>query len=209
MTNWVDVSQPLHRRIPTWPGDVKFSYELTSTKEESLSVNVGQVRMSIHTGTHIDAPFHFDSDGARTLDLDVNIYIGPARVVHLPNPTSIHPRDFDKAALQGVKRLIVRTDAWPNKQEFPTRIPPVDPELAPLLEDCGIQLLGLDLPSVDAIDSKDLPGHHALARHGVMILEGLVLDHITPGDYELAAVPLALQDADGSPVRALLRPLTR
>lgn len=205
MTEWIDVSQPLDNQVATWPGDAPFTYEITWSMADSGSVNVGQVTMSIHTGTHIDAPFHFDNNGARTLDLDVNVYMGPARVVHVPGVDTIHPGLFTREDLQGVERLIVRTDAWPDKRQFPTAIPPVHPEFAPFLADCGVRLLGLDLPSVDEIESKDLPAHHALAKHGVMILEGLVLDAISPGDYELAAVPLALRDADGSPVRALLR----
>ncbi len=80
------------------------------------------------------------------------------------------------------------------------------PSLAERLGELGISLIGLDLPSVDAIDSKEMAAHHALAQHGIYILEGLVLDAITPGDYHLNAVPLPLVDGDGSPVRALLRP---
>lgn len=207
MNQWLDVSQPLHAGVPTWPGDTPFAYRVTWPMAESGSVNVGEVTMSIHTGTHIDAPFHFDDNGKKTTDLDVNIYIGPARVVHLPGIDCIHPDQFTGLDLTGVQRLIVRTDAWPDKGRFPEWIPPVDAALAPFLKSRGVVLLGLDLPSVDVLDSKPLPAHHALAANGVHILEGLVLDAIEPGDYELAAVPLPLVDADGSPVRALLRHL--
>lgn len=206
---WVDISQRLDNQTPVWPGDAPFHYQLTGSISESGSVNVGQVTMSTHTGTHIDAPFHFDNQGQRVLDLDVNLYLGPARLIHLPGVTEISEATLShqSLSLEGVTRLLIYTGVWTDRRRFPESIPAVAPELAEFLEAKGVRLLGLDLPSVDALDSKELPAHHALARHGVHILEGVVLQHIPPGDYELAALPLAFAEADGSPVRAVLRPL--
>lgn len=204
---WIDVSQPLHADVTTWPGDTKFKYEIAWPMQESGSVNVGKVTMSLHTGTHIDAPFHFDDAGKRVIDLDPSLYIGPARVIHLPGKDKIEATDLDGFDLTGVERLIIKTDGWPDKNEFPDAIPELTPSLADRLGELGIYLIGLDLPSVDAIDSKEMAAHHALARNGVHILEGLVLEAILPGDYDLNAVPLPIAEGDGSPVRALLRPM--
>jgi arylformamidase len=205
MGYWIDISQVLNDRIPVWPGDTPFQYKVSWGMEESGSVNVGQVTMSTHTGTHIDAPFHFESDGKRVIDLDFNLYIGTARVIHVKNPASIGLRELEGIDLQGVKRLLIRTDAWQDKTVFPESIPPVEPELAAYLAGQGVQLLGLDLPSVDPLESKELNAHHELNNQGIHILEGLVLDKIGPGDYDLAALPLPLEQGDGSPVRALIR----
>ncbi|RSD25940.1 arylformamidase [Mesobacillus subterraneus] len=205
MGDWIDISQVLKNEIPVWPGDTPFQYKVSWSMEESGSVNVGQVTMSTHTGTHIDAPFHFESDGKKVIELDFNLYIGPALVVHVDNPASIGLKELEGVKLEGVKRLIIRTDAWNDKTIFPDSIPHIEPELAAYLAEQGVQLLGLDLPSVDALDSKELDAHHELARHGVHILEGLVLDQIEPGEYELAALPLPFEQADGSPVRAVIR----
>lgn len=205
MNKWIDVSQRLKKDMVVWPGDTPFSYRVSWSMEESGSVNVGQLTMSTHTGTHIDAPFHFDNDGKKVIDLDINLYIGPARVVELHEPPCIGINQLKEFDLDGVKRLIVKTRALKHRAVFPESIPNVQPEAAEFLAEKGVQLLGLDLPSVDPIDSKELSAHHALARNGVHILEGLVLDDIEPGDYELAALPLALEEADGSPVRAVLR----
>ncbi|MDR6998940.1 arylformamidase [Neobacillus niacini] len=161
--------------------------------------------MSTHTGTHIDAPFHFDNEGKKVIDLDVNLYIGKTRVIHLPKPSSIGIQELSGYDLQGVTRLIIRTDAWEDRHQFPSAIPEIEPELASYLAKFGVRLLGLDLPSVDPIDSKELAAHHELTRHGIHILEGLVLDHIEPGEYELAALPLPLVEGDGSPVRAVMQ----
>jgi arylformamidase len=207
MKKWIDISQRLDNSIPVWPGDTPFSYKVSWGKEDSGSVNVGEVTMSVHTGTHIDAPFHFDNDGKRVIDLDIELYIGPARVVHVLNAESIGIKELEGIDLEGVTRLLIRTDAWSNRRAFPDSIPPIEPELAEYLADKGVRLLGLDLPSVDALDSKELLAHHELCRFGVHILEGLVLDSIEPGDYHLAALPLSLAEADGSPVRAVIRKL--
>ncbi|CRK82839.1 arylformamidase [Neobacillus massiliamazoniensis] len=205
MNTWIDISQRLDKEVAVWPGDTPFRYEVIWSKEESGSVNVGQIKMSIHTGTHIDAPFHFDNNGKKVIDLDINLYIGKARVVHLPNIKSIGVNELSKLDLAGVTRLLIRTDTWKNRYLFPESIPPLEPELAAYLAKLGVRLIGLDLPSVDPLDSKELSAHHELTHNGIHILEGLVLDEVQPGDYELAALPLPLVDADGSPVRAVLR----
>ncbi|MCG5026888.1 arylformamidase [Anoxybacillus flavithermus] len=205
MNTWIDISQPLNEQIPVWPGDTPFSYRIRWRKEGSGSVNVGQITMSTHTGTHIDAPFHFDNEGKRVIDLDLNVYIGPARVIHLPNQKKIGIDELQHIDLKGVTRLLIYTGACANRMVFPKTIPHIEPSLAPYLSKQGIRLIGVDLPSVDPLNSKELPAHHELHRFGIHILEGLVLDHISPGDYELVALPLPLTEADGSPVRAALR----
>ncbi|GGE25496.1 kynurenine formamidase [Marinithermofilum abyssi] len=205
MSEWIDISLPLSAETPVWPGDTPFSYRLTWTKAESGSVNVGQITLSTHTGTHIDAPYHFDDEGKRVLDLDVHLYIGPARVIQWEGEGSIRPKDLAAMDLTGVKRLLIRTGAWSDPCRFPKTIPHIEPELAPFLAEKGVRLLGLDLPSVDPLDSKELPAHHALHRRGIHILESAVLDQVEPGEYELVALPLPLKEADGSPVRAVLK----
>ncbi|WP_156390176.1 arylformamidase [Paenibacillus sp. Root444D2] len=207
MGTWIDISQPLDKKVAVWPGDTPFSYKVNWSKEESGSVNVGQINMSVHTGTHIDAPFHFDNEGKRVIELDLDLYIGPARVVYLPNYTSIGVGEISGIDLNGITRLLIRTDAWKDRCVFPQTIPHLQPELAAHLAELGVRLIGLDLPSVDPLDSKELLAHHELASHGIHILEGLVLDNVLPGDYELIALPLPLVEADGSPVRAVLKKL--
>ncbi|MER2033952.1 cyclase family protein, partial [Exiguobacterium indicum] len=170
MTRWIDVSQPLDRHVTTWPGDTPFEATLTWNKADTGSVNVGKVTMSLHTGTHVDAPFHFDDAGQKIIDLDPDLYIGHARVIYLPGRTDITAADLDGFELNDVQRLIIKTDGWIDKSTFPETIPVLTPSLAERLGELGISLIGLDLPSVDAIDSKEMAAHHALAQHGVHIL---------------------------------------
>ncbi|MBP1930855.1 arylformamidase [Ammoniphilus resinae] len=205
MKKIIDISQPLDHRTVVWPGDTPFSYDLTWTTQDSGSVNVGQIQMSTHTGTHIDAPFHFNDEGQRVIQLDLDVYVGDALVIHLPKTNSIGPKELDGIDLQGITRLLIRTDAWTDRRVFPSEIPFLEPQLAGYLADRGIRLVGVDLPSVDPLDSKELSAHHQLSAYGIAILEGIVLEHVQPGAYELIALPLALAEADGSPVRAVLR----
>ncbi|GLX65739.1 arylformamidase [Paenibacillus glycanilyticus] len=204
----IDISRPLDQRTPTWPGDTPFSYEVSWSKEQSGSVNVGKLTMSIHTGTHIDSPFHFDNDGRKVMDLDLELYVGPARLIDVSGLSSIGAEDLAAYELEGVTRLLLRTSSWTNPDEFPSEIPFLRADLAPYLHARGIRLIGVDVPSVDPLDSKELAAHHGLHAHDIHILEGLALDHVAPGDYELIALPLPLAEADGSPVRAVLRPFT-
>ncbi|QWU45437.1 arylformamidase [Bacillus sp. NP247] len=204
-SQWIDISQPLNNDIATWPGDTPFSYEVSWSKEDSGSVNVGKLTMSIHTGTHIDAPFHFDNDGKKVLDLDIQVYVGAARVIDVSGLESIGKKELERFNLEGVERLLLRTSSHGKAQEFPEKIPYLRADIAPFLSDKGIRLIGVDVPSVDPLDDKELAAHHQLFKHGIHILENVVLEHVADGDYELIALPLALTDADGSPVRAVIR----
>ncbi len=201
----IDISRRLQNGMPVWPGDTNFSFELSWTKEESGSVNVGKLTLSTHTGTHIDAPFHFDENGKKVIDLDPNLYVGEARVIELLDVESIKKVDLEAFSLNGVKRLLIKTNSWKNDNAFPERIPHIEKEVAEFLKENGIKLLGIDVPSVDPLDSKELVAHHALHENGIHILESIDLRSVCEGDYELIALPLPLTDADGSPVRAVLR----
>lgn len=213
-TDLIDISQPLRGGMPVWPGDTKYEYSLATTIQQSCSVNVGRLRLGTHSGTHIDAPFHFDPAGAKVHELDPGVYLGPARVIDLSGATprsGIGVEELERCDLEMeggvVERVLLRTGSWTDRERFPREIVYLSPEVANFLGQRGVRLVGVDTPSVDPIASKGLPAHHALLWRGIHILEGLVLDGVEPGEYELIALPLPLRDADGSPVRAVLREL--
>ncbi len=197
-----DISRPLAATTAGWPGDVPFRYTLGWSQAAGASVNVGAVETSVHAGTHCDAPFHFDRDGVTVERLPLEVFLGPCRVVEVPAGCD------NWLSLVGevdVPRLLFRTDGWPDNARFPASIPTITPDHAAALAAKGMRLFGVDLPSVDPLDSKTLDVHHALNRGGVAILEGLWLAGVPAGRYELIALPLPLVGADGSPVRAVLR----
>ncbi|RDI42306.1 arylformamidase [Falsibacillus pallidus] len=200
----IDISQRLHNQIPVWPGDAPFTFGLSWTKEDSGSVNVGKIEMSAHTGTHIDAPYHFDDEGARVADLPLERFIGKALVVDLTGAAVISKEELSKFDFSGVSKVLIKTGSWTDRSKFPETITSVHENTAPFLKEKGIDLIGVDVPSVDELDSKGLPSHHSLQRYDIQILEGIVLDGVEPGVYNLIALPLPLAEADGCPVRAVL-----
>jgi arylformamidase len=206
---WIDISQPLSNDIAHWPGDTPYSYETTFTKEQTGSVNIGKITTSLHTGTHVDAPFHFKNDGEKIVDLDINLYIGPARVIDVSDYSNIDSNVLQTFDLDGVTRLLLKTSVPNNPKRFPEQIPALSADVAAFLQEKGIQLIGVDIPSVDPLDSKEMDAHHALYKHGINILENIMLDKVKEGDYELIALPLPLKEADGSPVRAVIKPLDK
>lgn len=203
-----DISLPLDAALTGWPGDAPCRFTWTCRIAEGSSVNLGEVAMSIHSGTHADAPFHYSDSGATIDQVDVGAYIGPAVVVDV---SGIERIGADELALaigaHKADRILLRTGAWTDHQRFPDSIPTLTADAIAWLGGRGVVLLGLDVPSVDALDSKELPNHHALGSFGIAIIESLDLSAIDPGPYELIALPLRLVGADGSPVRAVLRDL--
>jgi arylformamidase len=204
---WIDISQPLYAQTAVWPGDTSFDFSLKWSKQETGSVNVGKLVMSTHTGTHIDAPFHFSESGKKVVDLDINRYIGKAKVIDVSSKDLIQIEDIENINLHGCKIVLFKTMSWTDRTTFPNSITYVKKDVAKWLAGKGVTLIGVDVPSVDPIDSKELPAHHELSSHNIHILEGLVLDKIEEGVYELIALPLHVVDADASPVRAIIRPI--
>jgi arylformamidase len=163
--------------------------------------------MSTHTGTHIDAPFHFSESGMKVMDLDVNRYVGKAKVIDVSSENLIQVEDLVNINLDECKIVLFKTMSWTDRTTFPTNITYVKTGVAQWLAERGVTLIGVDVPSVDPVDSKELPAHHELSSHNIHILEGLVLDKIQEGVYELIALPLPVVGADASPVRAIIRPI--
>lgn len=209
MSGWIDISQPLSPAIAHWPGDTPFSYKLTNSIKDTGSVNIGKIETSVHIGTHIDAPFHFTKKGKTVEQLPIDTYIGKVMVLDVSCTNEINANILKKQPwTPGIKRVLLHTSLINQPERFPVSIPYLDPDIAPFLQARGVTLLGVDMPSVDDIKSKTLPTHHALNKHGISILENLLLNDITPGIYQFIALPLKIIGADGSPVRAVIRPLT-
>ena len=177
-----DVTRPLAPGIPVWPGDRAFTSGWTSRLRDGADCNVGHVALSCHTGTHIDAPYHFAETGATIDKVPLQACVGPCVVLPLGR--------LAEAASE--ERVLLRSGGGA-------------PALAALEGLAGLRLLGTDAASVDETDAAPLAVHHALWHRGVVILEGLDLDAVPDGRYELIALPLRLAGMDAAPVRALLR----
>jgi arylformamidase len=204
-----DITIPVREGMAVWPGDTEYAFHLGWSMAEGEAVNVGTVTMSVHTGTHADAPFHFDANGAGMGEVDLAPYIGPAVVVDVTGQNPIPWEAFKDVDFTPTPRLLLKTGAWTDYNRFPDAVPVLTIEAVEQLGKGGVLLLGVDVPSVDELDSKDLPIHHALNNAGVRILESLDLRAVSPGIYHLTALPLRLMGTDGSPVRAILEAVGR
>jgi arylformamidase len=199
-----DISQPVGTATAVWPGDRPFEIDWSLRRDGGDAVNVALVTMSVHTGTHIDGGYHFADDGRRAAALPLEPYIGPALVVDATGASEIGPDAIAGIDLAREKRILFRTRTQVDETEFPEPFAHITPELAGMLGEAGVLLVGTDAPSVDPEDSKTLDAHHTLHAGGVAIVENLVLSDVAPGRYTLVALPLKLTEADSSPVRAAL-----
>jgi len=208
-----DISRTLSNDFAEWPGDEPFHYRLTREIAGGQSVNLGAITMSVHNGTHADAQLHFDPKGESIEKAPLDIYVGCATVVdltqtflqskekHLITTEDLQPYAEEIAA---TSRLLVKTGRWSDSTIFPNQIPVIAADIPAWLQKNGVKLLGLDLASMDEIDSKSLQNHHALADAGIAIVESLDLSEVAPGIYNLAALPLKIAGGDGAPMRAIL-----
>jgi arylformamidase len=203
-----DISQPLRADLPVWPGDTPLRLERTWLLEGDCPVNVSRLTLSTHSGAHADAPLHFDPAGAAIDAVDLVPYLGPAQLLSVTEgPERIAADEVLPRLPPGTRRVLLRTfDAFPH-DAWPTHFRTPSPDLVEALGAAGVRLLGIDGPSLDPQDAKDLVSHQALGRWRMAVLEGLVFDDVPDGAYELIAPPLRLSGADASPVRALLRDL--
>ena len=203
-----DISPPLAPGIPVWPGDTAFAIERTWRIGEASPVNVSRLSLSTHTGAHADAPLHYDAAGADSASRDLDPYLGPCRVIDAVGCASpIGPQALEARLGDTPPRVLLRTRAQAASAHWDERFAAIAPQAIELLAARGVRLVGVDTPSLDPQDSKTMDAHRRVFAHDMAILEGLVLDEVPEGDYELIALPLKLVGADASPVRAVLRTL--
>lgn len=202
-----DISQPLRPALPVWPGDTAFRHQPRWSHGDGSPVNVASIALSTHSGAHADAPLHYDPAGLPIDAVSLEPYLGPCRVVDARGAGDAIGAAFVESHWSaGVARMLFRTFEIFPADRWPTRFTVFDAGAIRALANRGVTLIGIDSPSIDPETSKTMDAHLAVPRD-MRILEGLVLDHVPPGDYELIALPLPLTGLDASPVRAILRAL--
>ena len=204
----IDISRPLYTGSPHWPSDTPTKFEFSARMADGAACNVGRISLSVHNGTHMDAPFHYNDRGTPVDQLDPELYVGPARVIDARGHATFTEKLFSgmsAADFAATPRILFRADTWTDLTTFPTTWPLLDRTLPKWLAARGVKLIGLDVPSVDELNNKDMAIHHLMDDANLLIIESLDLQRVEPGIYELIALPLKLRGADGSPVRAVLR----
>jgi len=207
-----DISVTVSEVLPTWPGDPEVSIQLASSMARGDEADVTQLCLGAHTGTHIDAPAHFEPGGIGVDALPLDLLIGRCRVFDLTSePGPIGRGALTRCDFQGVSRALFKTAnsaLWTQKENrFEKGFIGLSSEGAAFLVERGVGLVGIDYLSIEPFESPGHPTHHLLLRNRVVILEGLNLKEVPPGDYELIALPIKIKGADGAPVRAVLRAL--
>ncbi len=207
MTDPIDISPPVDDRIAVWPGDVAFARRVTRTCESGDSYGLSDFTSTVHVGAHTDAPNHYVAGGDAIDARPLRLYYGPCQVVEvsLERDRRIAVADVDLDAI-GAERVLFKTSSFPDPTSWNEDFNALSVELVDALATRGVRLIGIDTPSVDLFADAELEAHHAIARHDMAILEGVVLAHVAPGRYTLIALPLRLVGADASPVRAALVP---
>lgn len=208
MPKIIDVSIPLRTGGTVYPGNPDIRIEPWQEIRRGDSSNVSALAFGSHSGTHVDAPLHI-FDGAAPVDtLALDVLMGPARVAALDDSVAIVGRDQLAALpLGGVERLLLRTrnsDWLASGGPFRSDYTYVSPDGAAFLVEHGVRLVGVDYLSVEQFHSGHHLAHRTLLGAGVVIVEGLSLAGVPPGDYDLRCLPLRVAGCDGAPARAVL-----
>ncbi|MBI5097009.1 MAG: cyclase family protein [Nitrospirae bacterium] len=202
-----DITLPVSQGLPVWPGDPSVAVEPTARIANGAKANLSRIDMGSHTGTHIDAPFHFNDNGLTVDRLPLEFLIGRVSVIEIGE----EKRAIDKALLESIgisniERVLFKTgNSRRYRHEFVMDFTALTPDGAEFLVKKGVKVVGIDYLSIERYGSKDHRVHHLLLDSGVIIIEGLYLKDVKPGDYELIALPLKLKGGDGAPARVVLR----
>lgn len=215
---WVDLSHPITPQTPPFPGDPAVEIVVLDQTDESedlprKNLNIGRIAMCLHCGTHMDAPYHFFGNGETIDQIALERCCGPAYLLDLSSkltPLSqsvISLEILEQAGLEKLRppKIIFKT-GWDShwlQEDYFTHHPVFSREGARYLVDLGVQLIGVDFPSVDQRPNE---AHREILGRGTLIVENLThLDGLPEGWLDFIATPLAIQGRDGSPVRAIAR----
>ena len=202
-----DVTVPISKDMPVYPGDpaVKIERKATIDKKEA-KYNLSRYAFSSHVGTHVDAPFHFIANGQTVDQLPLEILVGRTRVVEVTAPR-IDETALKEFTFTADARVLFKTRnsyLW-SQPHFVEDYVYITPGAARALVNEGIKLVGIDYLSVEQYGSDTFETHLTLLKAGTLIIEGLDLREVEPGDYDLICMPLKVKDGDGSPARVVLR----
>jgi arylformamidase len=210
MSDWIDISVPLHNGMVHWPGDRPFELRRESDMSEGAENNLSSFSTSAHVGTHMDAPLHFLAGGVPMEDLPLNVVIGRARVIAISDPRRITVQELEPCGILRGDRILFKTanSARPwHDQPFQESFVAIGAGAAGYLAELKPALVGVDYLSVGGYESDGAETHRLLLGAGIWVIEGLHLHAVDAGYYELACLPLKIAGAEGAPARAVLRKL--
>lgn len=206
MQKIIDISPMITSELAVFPGDQKFELQSLQSFEGGDPLALSFLKSTVHIGSHADAPSHYGKGEMNIGAVDLTKYIGLAQVIEvaIEKGQRLLPKDIDTKI--SAPRVLFKTGSYPEPNRWRDDFNSLSPELINYLATQNVRLVGIDTPSIDPANEKVLHSHHAVLKAKMAILEGLVLDKVSPGMYSLIALPLKINDAEASPVRAVLLP---
>ena len=208
---WIDATATLDpATTPVYEGDAPMSFEFLKDMRKGDGFTLSKYSLGAHSGTHIDAPMHFVRDGAPIDRVPLEPLIGPARVIDIPDSVqAITAAELNRHGWRGAQRVIFRTRSslrgWMRSSTFHRDFAYVAPDAAQLLADAGVKLVGIDYISAEQFAAPAPMTHRILLGKSIPIVEGLALEGVRPGNYDLIVLPMKVGGHEGAPARAVLR----
>ena len=200
-----DITPPITAKLAVWPGDTPLSREVLNDMARGDNITLSTLRATTHLGAHADGPNHYGKDAPAIDERGLDYYLGPCQVIRVGVARATRITSAMLPSEVTTSRVLFATGTFPDPENWNRHFAALSVELVDFLHERGVITVGIDTPSVDLFESKDLPAHKAILRCNMSILEGLVLKDVPEGTYELIALPLPLVGFDASPVRAVLR----
>lgn len=201
----IDITPVINSRMAVFPGDTPFTQEFLMDTKKGDHLSLSWIKSTVHLGAHTDAPNHYSARGDSIEKRPLSYYLGPAQVIEIPcrRGARIAIKDLGERKIQ-TPRILFKTKSFPNPYSWNSDFMSLSADLVEHLALLGVKLVGIDTPSIDLSEDTVLESHHAVEKHDLAILEGIVLDRVPEGIYQLVALPLAIEGADATPVRAIL-----
>jgi len=199
-----DITPPVSSDLSVWPGDTPARREVLLDMKGGDNITLSTLHATVHLGAHVDAPSHYGAEAPDIASRGLEPYFGRCQVIRVEIPKGARIGSGHVTTDIAAPRVLFATGSYPDPTSWNGDFSAFAPELVDAMHAQGVILMGIDTPSVDTFDSKDLPAHNRFLANDMAILEGIVLDDVPEGFYELVALPLKLVGFDASPVRAIL-----
>ena len=214
-TGWIDATATLDpATTPVYEGDAPMKFDFIKDMRRGDVLTLSVLSLGAHSGTHVDAPMHFVAGGASVDQVALDALIGPARVIDVAESVqAIDAAELGRHEWRGAERVLFRTRSsrrgWMRSATFHRDFAYIAPDAAQMLADAGVRLVGIDYISAERFGAPAPRTHQILLGRGIPIVEGLALERVPAGDYDLIVLPLKVAGHEGAPARAILRPLAR
>ena len=202
-----DATLAIHEKMMIFPGDPPFEKEAVSRIGNGDDFNLTRLHLTTHLGTHVDPPAHYIENGVTVDHIPLETLIGPGVVADLRERAKIDADALEKAGIKDQKRVLLKTDNGRRLLEssFHQEYVSLSEDGARFLIECGVRLVGIDALSIEHHENPEAPVHRRLLEAGILVVEGVHLNDVPPGSYEIFCMPLKIKGGDGAPARVVLR----